>query len=54
MAASENTLFASKIASAVRGMIGENHIWPLVGFGLTGERAPIENMARLGMPKAGL
>jgi len=41
-----------RLRAELRGMIGENHIWPLVGlFGFSGERAPITNVRRLGMPK---
>src|ERR1700685_869539 len=54
LAAAANTRLASKIASPVRGMIGENHICPLAGSGLMAERAPIENIARLGIPNCGL
>ena len=35
------TRFASITAAPVRGMIGENQKWPLVGFGLVSERAPM-------------
>src|SRR5262249_2939072 len=51
--ASAKTRFASKIASAERGMIGENHMWPACGFGFVSLRAPIENIVRLGIPSSG-
>jgi hypothetical protein len=34
-------------------MIGENHMCPSVGFGFVSERAPIENIVRLGIPNSG-
>src|SRR5271169_1863639 len=53
LAAAANTLLAWKIASAVRGMIGENHMCPCHGLELVLERAPIEKLFKLGMPNSG-
>ncbi len=54
LAAANSTSCASSTASPVRGMIGENQTWPVVGLGLNGERAPIEKIDRLGMPNSTL
>ncbi len=54
LAAANSTCWASSTASPVRGMIGENQTWPVVGFALNGERAPIEKIDRLGMPNSTL
>ena len=52
-AAALNTLLTSKIASPVRGTMGENHMCPLEGFGLYGERAPMEKARNDGTPNSG-
>ncbi len=54
LAAANSTSWASSTASPVRGMIGENQTWPVVGLGLNGVRAPIEKIDRLGIPKTTL
>src|ERR1700733_15485348 len=52
-AASRNTRLASKTASPVRGRIGENQTCPLLGVGFVSDRAPIQNVCKLGMPNCG-
>src|SRR5688500_4042282 len=46
----QSVFWASRMASPVRGTIGENQRCPFDGEGLRSERAPIENIDRFGTP----